>query len=1049
MMFVIGYFPVPWIASVSAGFLLAAMATVPRYFSGEFKKLNTVRATARANYQKALELNVNFNSVLGRDFVVKKRWTNRAWWFYVISTSIQGLALVSVGLIGPILLIDIPLHWFVWGFTVILSWLAGPFVAQFVSTHFKGISIFGRFKIFTPQWIPYVHWTIGFLAILLALATVPPGFQEAIARVVEFIQHSPMGLASMIGGGDTAFTVYGVFLGVGAWYVVLHSLLLAGIGQASVFGVLSSIGDILHRGIMRASKPIAKWWNNLFGPKSPTDEEGPTGGRAKASNLMVTFVGLVVLLAMMVVFQSAPLAAGLDPVTAIHSAQPNVWMEFSQVFAFTSGIQWAWAAGPILAFSLWRSFLPMLGTASLQRVKRSALAMTKFSIPLPALTAENIIKSPALLAGIVVGLAGLAGAAGFDALGSVAVGASGVAATTPTLVAMALATVPSTAGSSDMSSRGEIRAFHVKVFPRAGFHLWFSPGAFDNGVSRFEVDRVHNGITIDGLSTPIDSQTFSRIAPIQGEMPKWDSPDVLAALPNGNLGMNKWFVGFAKGTFYHMADENWNGRVYDMMVQPTNGNPRVQSLRFENNHEVWRAIDNETNRDVTSEIQFAVYGQRIIKNGKNNIENLAEQFDDLRHLLRFPLFGERQLHLGFSDDVGELYKDRTKVAAALRGEPVVLSMAPLKTHTISDEERDRVFIEWGYNRRDSKVLPAEMKPGDYVVSKDNNTLTICFLPGIHPHSFIGFNKDGNVMAGLVPGRTHQAGTSLVALSENLIAQGAQGVFLWANGKDVRIDGEGFPAGADSSRSNTMSAIVLTRGETPSSVLPRVNNATVGSPWSLPSSLRPLQRAHGFVATPGIPSADKTGDALMVDMPKGALGPAVGKILLERLRSLAEGAWDDSHGKIHVEFVVPQTPSAEERARITSAFRTMASQSGLDRASINRITLGFVSRTPDGLKTRLADLSAFHINVVAPATAVDFWAGLGMPLTVFAAKLLNDLTQVEVDIIYTGAAAKAVEALSEGKIKADEKGQVRMNALKTPLEMIDQDKQKIATFNQQA
>ncbi len=224
LLFVIGYFPIPWTVSAVAGFVLASMATVPRYLSTELKTLRDTKSITRANYEKARNFDVNFNSFAGRDLVVKRKWATSAYWFYVGSTATQGLALVAVGLIGPILLVDIPLHWFVWGFTVILSWLAGPFVAQFVSTHFKGISVFGLFKILTPRWIPYIHWTIGFFALLLAFATVPPGFQEWIAHVVEFIQHTPMGLASMIGGGDTAFTVYGVFLGVGAWYVVLHTI---------------------------------------------------------------------------------------------------------------------------------------------------------------------------------------------------------------------------------------------------------------------------------------------------------------------------------------------------------------------------------------------------------------------------------------------------------------------------------------------------------------------------------------------------------------------------------------------------------------------------------------------------------------------------------------------------------------------------------------------------------------------------------------------------------------------------------------------------------
>lgn len=226
------------------------------------------------------------------------------------------------------------------------------------------------------------------------------------------------------------------------------------------------------------------------------------------------------------------------------------------------------------------------------------------------------------------------------------------------------------------------------------------------------------------------------------------------------------------------------------------------------------------------------------------------------------------------------------------------------------------------------------------------------------------------------------------------------------------------------------------------------SATTFFRWNLPSSLEKWARSGGFLATPGVPSTEKKGDALVVDMRAGTLDPAVGKILLDRLTSLGLRALDDPDGKLHIEFVVGNAPRPGDVARITKAFRELAAPSGLSASATEKITLGVVAQETEGLKARLADLSAFHINVVAPASAVDFWSGLGLPLTVFAAKFLNDLLNVEVEIVYTGAAAQAAVALSNGQLKMD-KGQVRLKNVATPLEMIDQDKQKIQLFNQQA
>jgi len=215
-------------------------------------------------------------------------------------------------------------------------------------------------------------------------------------------------------------------------------------------------------------------------------------------------------------------------------------------------------------------------------------------------------------------------------------------------------------------------------------------------------------------------------------------------------------------------------------------------------------------------------------------------------------------------------------------------------------------------------------------------------------------------------------------------------------------------------------------------------------YNIPPYLPSFERGSGFLAVPGVRA---TGNALVVDMRK-ELGLAEGKILLDRLISLSHGVGAGEEAHLHVEFVVNGNPSAADVARVTKAFRELAAQSNLDQVAIDQITVGVVGAAPAVLTARLKELSSSHINVVAPASAVEFWAGLGMPLVVFAAKLLTDLTRVEVDIVYTGAAAQAAVELSNGQLKM-EKGQVRLRALSTPLEMIEEEKQKIQVFNQQA
>lgn len=374
--------------------------------------------------------------------------------------------------------------------------------------------------------------------------------------------------------------------------------------------------------------------------------------------------------------------------------------------------------------------------------------------------------------------------------------------------------------------RGTSRMPETRRFPGARFRLIMNTSAFDGGgKSRVDFKRVENALFIDGKEVPFTSTALNEV---RGEPSPLAASDVLALLPNGNLGMNDWFVGFSNGTFYHKPREDWEHRAYDMLVQPVEGRPRVQTLRFQLVNGRWKAYDVTTDEDVTTSIAYAVFGQRIVKAGKNNVENLADQFDDLRHLFRFPMFefpGNGQMHLGFNDGSGELYHARQKVAAALRGEPVTLSLEPLNNRHISETERDRVFAAWGYVRRAPETALKDLTPGDYVVSDGGESLTTKFLPGIHPHSFVGLSQTGDLMAGLVPGQTHHEGISVNELANRAVASGAHDFFLWANGKDAKVSGPSLSGEAENARSGYMAAIVFERpagsGQTGYSTDPRL------------------------------------------------------------------------------------------------------------------------------------------------------------------------------------------------------------------------------------
>ena len=335
--------------------------------------------------------------------------------------------------------------------------------------------------------------------------------------------------------------------------------------------------------------------------------------------------------------------------------------------------------------------------------------------------------------------------------------------------------------------------------------------------SRPGFDRVNNLIQLDGSTiNPTKDKRVDDLKAEPQEFPGLIKPPlaagrtVVSILPNGNLGMNDWFVGIADGKVYHYRgdtlDEN---RRYGMLVVTVAGETKVMTLHFKQNGAA--GIFDEKGTEVASTIRYGIYGQHVQKNGKPNFDEAAVQFDDMRHLLRFPIFkrkvevaisGEKvklthQIHPGFSDYSGELYNDPDKLQtrAALRGEAVSLDLAPLSklSPPVTEKERDVVFGNWGYkNVTGQKSSAKNLAAGEYLI--DGSTLWIRFQLGTHPHSFFGIiqnpeTQEKKIIAGVVRGQTLYRGATLEKLPEMIQKEinpkyVLQDLFLGGNGKDT-------------------------------------------------------------------------------------------------------------------------------------------------------------------------------------------------------------------------------------------------------------------------
>lgn len=165
-------------------------------------------------------------------------------------------------------------------------------------------------------------------------------------------------------------------------------------------------------------------------------------------------------------------------------------------------------------------------------------------------------------------------------------------------------------------------------------------------------------------------------------------------------------------------------------------------------------------KPVADQIEFLVFGQRIIKDGNFvNFENTIDQFSDLRHIFTLPninpeqgrprpLYGQEQ-----HDDVWfgepELLEDMNLRLAALRGfvrldrtisgasqELIEQSMRSLEDRIYRGEERI-------YTR--SPTRPTQ--PGQWRFLPDDDRIVEIYLrENIYPHSILGIDQKGDVIS---------------------------------------------------------------------------------------------------------------------------------------------------------------------------------------------------------------------------------------------------------------------------------------------------------------
>lgn len=332
----------------------------------------------------------------------------------------------------------------------------------------------------------------------------------------------------------------------------------------------------------------------------------------------------------------------------------------------------------------------------------------------------------------------------------------------------------------------------VKVLPiGASVEITIPSGAFNSdGSGILDFVRVKNYLAVNGSEIPwsearkVWAENSGDLNTMVSEAGLLSGPQSVG-IPTNNVGMNFGYMVYQDGAIYHKNKETDQSSPHLWVVISQSGEARLQTIQFRSDGDRWVPQTAE-GKDFPN-IRAAFRGPTLIQNGVARID--PSEWEDLRHLFRLPVFdipgfSGGMLTWGFADGTGQLFNDLELRQRAFNGEGVALSLSPLSSNGVTPAQRDRVFSEWGYIRRENK---AEVKDrGEYFVDDTQNQVFIKLLPGYHPHTVVGQNRQGELVAIAVLGETNKAGATLEGLAQDLKRRGIVNAVVVGNGKDAQI-----------------------------------------------------------------------------------------------------------------------------------------------------------------------------------------------------------------------------------------------------------------------
>lgn len=333
----------------------------------------------------------------------------------------------------------------------------------------------------------------------------------------------------------------------------------------------------------------------------------------------------------------------------------------------------------------------------------------------------------------------------------------------------------------------------------------YEPGFMPDGLSRMNFDRVANSLSLDGktqngFSFIQHSEVLLDVEKTIQNITTGNENVPYLIIPTLNVCFNEYYAVLKRNktdnslaTFTY-SDYLFNGQYHPFLIQkmtPTGPTVTEMKLRFEksntgNRHRIFD--DQEREVSVRSEITAGFYGPFLVSHNRFDPMEILQQLDDVRHAVRFPVIYSNkvpgnQMILGVSDGVGTLYKHTNLLYSAYCGDPVTLSLNPAYDYGVTLSDIRESFQNFGYVENIS--VRSNLLPGQYTFDPHTQTVTVRYLKGLHPHTFLGI-KDGKLIAGYVPGETNLKGTDLITLGFTLKRMGFSSAVAIGNGKDTRF-----------------------------------------------------------------------------------------------------------------------------------------------------------------------------------------------------------------------------------------------------------------------